>query len=156
MHIGMIVYSKTGNTLFVAEKIKEQLEKGGNTVELVSLKPKGEIKPDAKSVEFDHLPDVNSFDALIFGGPVHAFSLAMPMKSCFDQIGQLSGKKVAVFATQHLFKWMGGNRSVGQLKSLAQAKGGQVQGTGLIQWKKEDRRQQQIKEVVTRFSKVFK
>ena len=55
--IGVIYFSATGNTKFVAENIKKELKEKG-------------IDSDLVNIEKDIL-DVNKYESLIIGGPVH-------------------------------------------------------------------------------------
>lgn len=138
MKIGIIVYSKTGNTLSVGERLTAELK--GHEVELTSLKPTTEIKPDTKVVEFETLPDLGQYDVLILGAPVHAFSLCLPMKCYLDKVNALEGKKVLSFVTQHFKKaWMGGNRALKQMNNIAQSKGAIINKSAVIGWSRADR-----------------
>ena len=40
----------------------------------------GGDKPQSKDIQIENPPEVAGYDALIFGAPVHAFSLAPAMK----------------------------------------------------------------------------
>jgi len=91
---------------------------------------------------------------LIFGSPVHAFSLANAMKVYLEQIPSLQDKKIALFVTKNLpFEWTGGTRAIGQMKKICQYKGGIIMGTGIIIWNKQ--RDKKIAEVVDKFSRLF-
>ncbi|MGE5549694.1 MAG: flavodoxin family protein [Bacteroidota bacterium] len=148
MKIGIIVHSQTGNTYSVAQKLKEKLAAAGHAVDLERLKAVGEVKPGTKDVRFESLPDIGWYEALVFGAPVQGFSLAPAMASYLAQIGSLQGKKVACLVTQHLpHPWMGGNRTVGQMKRICEAKGAVFCGSGIVNWTNK-RREQKIVEVV--------
>lgn len=156
MKLGIIVYSKSGNTLSVAKTMQETLMAQGHDAELVSLEVKGEIRPDDKSVTFTNMPNLDQYEGLVFGSPVHAFSLSMPMKSFLDQAQDLKGKKAAVFVTQHLPKWMGGTRSLGAMAKRSESKGATVVAAGIVRWKNPEMRVQQIQSTVEAISKAFK
>ena len=154
MKIGIIVYSITDNTYSVAQKLSENLSAAGNEVEIESVNMVGGNKPQSKDIEIENPPDVSSYDALIFGAPVHAFSLAPAMRVYMEQISSLQDKKIALFVTKGLrFDWTGGTRAIGQMKKICQAKRGIVYGTGIVVWNKQ--RDKKISELVEKFSGLF-
>lgn len=154
MKIGIIVHSITNNTYSAAQKISENLSAAGNEVNIERVNMVGGNKPQGKNIEIENPPDVNQYDALIFGSPVHAFSLAPAMKVYMEQIPSVQDKKIALFVTKGLrFDWTGGTRAIGQMKKICQSKGGIIMGTGIIVWNKQ--RDKKIAEVVERFSKLF-
>ena len=154
MKIGIIVYSQTENTYSVAQKLQENLIAAGHEVNVERVITVSEAPPGAKNIEFEARPDVNIYDALIFGAPVHAFSLAPAMRAYMGQISSLQDKKVVLFVTKGLrFDWTGGTRAIGQMKKICQVKGGIVYGTGIVVWNKQ--RDKKIAEVVEKFSTLF-
>lgn len=154
MKIGIIVYSRSGNTYSVAAKLKENLQANGHTVNIEQLTPAGGTSNNAKNIQFEKLPDVNAYDALIFGTPVHGFSVSQEMTAYMKQLPSIQGKKVACFVTKGLpFKWTGGNRAISQMKEACESRDGIVGETGIVIWGKN--RDKDIKEVVERFSKSF-
>ncbi len=154
MKIGVIVYSQTGNSWEVAQNLQEKLLEQGHEVEVEKVEIAGEAAPRAKDVTFTNIPDSSAYDALVFGAPVHAFSLAAPMKLYLEQIDSLQDKKVALFATKGLkFNWTGGNQAVGKMKKICQAKGGTVVGTEIVVWNKA--RNKKIDELTRKFSVLF-
>jgi len=154
MKIGIIVYSQTNNTYSAAQKLQEKLMAAGNEVDIEKVIPVGEVHPGSKDIQFETLPDLSIYDALIFGSPVHAFSLAPAMRTYLDRIPQIQDKKVALFVTKGLrFNWTGGTRAIGQMKKICQAKGGMIVGTGIVVWNKQ--RDEKIAELVEEFSRLF-
>jgi flavodoxin len=154
MKIGIIVHSITNNTYSVAQKISENLFAAGNEVKIERVNMVGGNKPQGKDIEIENPPDVNQYDALIFGSPVHAFSLAPAMKLYMEQIPSVQDKKIALFVTKGLrFDWTGGTRAIGQMKKICQSKGGIIMGTGIVVWNKQ--RDKKIAELVQKFSKLF-
>ena len=135
MEIGIIVYSKTGNTYSVAEKLQKKLKADGHSVELEEVKPVGEVKPK-ENITFENKPNIDTYDAVIFGSPVHAFSLAPAMKEYLNQIQSLEGKKVACYVTKGLpFKSTGGKQAISQMTEIIQLKDGNLLGTDILVWK---------------------
>lgn len=148
MRIGIVVYSETGNTLSVAQGIVDRLTAAGNVTVLERVKPVGKPNPSAKEVTYESMPELSGYDALVFGSPVQAFSLALGMAKFIPQLKGLNGKRAAVFATQHLpFAWLGGNRAVSQMSSLLKEKGASPSNAGIVNWSGKAR-QDQIDSVI--------
>jgi len=155
MKIGIILYSQTGNTYSVSLKIKEKLITAGHSVNIERLKVVGEVRSGTKDIKFETLPNTEPYDALVFGSPVQAFSLSSVMASYLTQIPSLQGKKVAFLVTQFFpFPWMGGNRTVGQMKKICESKGAAVCGAAIINWLNPSR-EKRITEVIEKLSKLF-
>jgi flavodoxin len=155
MNIAIILYSETGNTYSVSQKLKEKLVKAGHSVNIERLKVIGKVKPGIKDIKFETLPDTDSYDALVFGSPVQAFSLSSAMTSYLSQLKSLQDKKVAFLVTQFFpFPWLGGNRAIGQMKKICESKGATAYGTAVVNWSKPNR-ERQITEMVEKLSKLF-
>lgn len=154
MKIGIVVYSQTEHTYSVAQKLQKKLQEKGKEVELERVVMKGEVQPGSKDMEFEIVPDVEEYDALVFGSPVQAFSLARPMKAYLEQIPSLQGKKIALFVTKGVrFNWTGGTQAIGKMKKISQSKGGSIVGTDIIVWNKN--RDDKIDALLRRFSAIF-
>lgn len=155
MNIGIIIYSQTGNTSSVALKLKEKLSAVGHSVGIERIEISGELGPRATNFQLKTKPDVDKYDALVFGAPVQAFSLSPAMKSYLSQIASLKSKKVACFVTKHLpFYWTGGNQAINKMKKICESKDGKVCGSGMVIWSSA-RRDQKITEVIDRLSRLF-
>ncbi|SEW18430.1 flavodoxin family protein [[Clostridium] fimetarium] len=140
MNIGIIVHSHTGNTLSVAEKIKEKFIAEGHLVTLEQVIAVNEDPGAAANVELKTIPDITGYDMIIFGAPVRAFSLSPVMLLYLNQLSSLQGKKISCFVTQQLpFTWLGGNRSIKQMKKAVIAKKGTVNETGVVNWSSKNR-----------------
>lgn len=154
MKIGIIVYSQTGNTLSVAEELKAKLLAGGN---LVSLEQVSAINKDATKIEQVQLankPDVSTYDMLVFAAPVQGFSLSPVMNAYLSGITSLKGKKVGCFVTHFFpYAWMGGNRTVGQMKKICESKGANIYETGVVNWSSSHRKNV-IADTVEKLSKI--
>jgi len=154
MKIGIVVYSQTEHTYSVAQKLQKILQEKGKEVELERVVMKGEDQPGSKDMEFEVMPDVEKYDALVFGSPVQAFALARPMKAYLEQIPSLQGKKIALFVTKGArFNWTGGNQAIGKMKKISQYKGGSIVGTDIVVWNKN--RDEKIDALLRRFSAIF-
>lgn len=155
MKIGIIVHSQTGNTLSVAQKLKEKLSSAGHTASIEQIKAVDEKQTDPKKMQIQKMPDISSYDALILGAPVHAFSASPVMKVYLSQLPSIQGKKVACFVTKMLpFKWTGGTGAVSHMKKSCESKGGSVVAAGVINWKSGSR-EKDIADLVEKFSKAF-
>lgn len=154
MEIGLICYSQTEHTYDVAEKLQEKLQAAGHSVNIERITTIGDVNPGSKEINFQNQPDIQGYDYLIFGSPVHAFNLAPAMKTYLEQIPSLQGKKIACFVTKGLpFHRTGGNQAISKMKKLCQAKGGTVIGTGIVVWRGS--REKDINELVQKFSALF-
>jgi len=153
MNIGIIVHSHTGNTLSVAEKLKEKYEKEGHLVTLEQVTAVNEDPQAAATAELKTIPDTTGYDILVFGAPVRGFSLSPVMLLYLNQLPSLQGKKISCFVTQQLpYAWLGGNRSVKQMKKAVIAKNGMVHETGVVNWSSK-KREDLITDLIKRVTK---
>jgi NAD(P)H dehydrogenase (quinone) len=147
MKIGIIVHSQTGHTHEVALKIQEKFQATGHTVNVEQLTISGGVRPE-------NPPDTGTYDALVFGAPVHAFTLSKGMEAYLKQIPSLQGKKVALFVTKgQRFLWTGGNQAISKMKKICESKGAIVCGTGIVVWNEE--REKQTTDLVETMSRCF-
>lgn len=138
--IGIIVYSATGNTLSVAERLKDALIKGGKQAEILRFKVEGNARTGVKDLKISEQPDLSLYDAYVFAAPVQGFAVASSMNAYLKQIIELNGKKVVLLTTQHFkYAWMGGNRAIKQMTELSISHGGIVIGSAVINWSRADR-----------------
>ena len=135
MNIGIIVFSRTGNTLSVAEKILKAAVNQGHTAAIERIHAEHEEPGNKFPLRLTALPEAKAYDAVIFGAAVEAFSLSPVLKVYLEQLPSLGGRKAGCFVTQHLKKpWMGGNRAIRQMRALLKAKGLDAQATGIVNW----------------------
>lgn len=152
MNIGIIVFSQTGNTNYVARKLKEVLSAAGHTVGIERLKV---LDDRSKRIAPGAPPDLEQYDGIIFGAPVRAFSLSPVMKNYLQQIKSLRKKKVACFVTKGLpFNWTGGNRALRQLVGMCRARGATICGTGIVKWV-NSKREKDIDDIVKKMVNLF-
>lgn len=151
MNIGIIVYSQSGNTLSVAQKLEKVIKSAGHTVSIARVEPVSEgVHSPLKST-----PDITVYDAVIFASSVRAFSLAPVMKLYLSQISDITGKQASCFVTQHFKKkFLGGNRAVRQIKEACKEKGAEVIWSGVVNWS-SDIREKQIDDIVTKLSSIY-
>jgi flavodoxin len=155
VNIGIIVFSQTGHTQSVALRLQEKLSAAGHTATIEQVEISGELGSGVSNYQLKTTPEVGTYDALVFGGPVLGFALSPAMKDYLTQIASLKGKKVACFITKSLpFYWTGGNQAVKTMRELCESKGGEVCGSGIVLWS-SGRREQMIADVVERLCRLF-
>ncbi|HUT86844.1 MAG TPA: flavodoxin [Candidatus Heimdallarchaeota archaeon] len=155
MNIGIIVYSQTGNTLSVAEKLKEKLAAVRHVVVLEQVTVAGGRKSGDRAFQLETRPDVAQYEALIFGSAVEAFSLSAVLATYLRGIGSLEGKQVACLVTQSFpYPWMGGNRAIRQMRRICESKGATVRGSAIVNWAKS-RRAKTTAQAIERLSSLF-
>lgn len=155
MKVGIIVHSHTGNTLYVAERLKEELIAQGHFVNLEQVRALQENPSASRNIQLNLIPDITSYDALIFGAPVNGFSLSSVMKAYLKQLPTVKGKKISCFVTQHFpYQWMGGTRSINQIKEICGAKGETIMETGIVNWSHKHR-EKMIIDVVEKLKNSF-
>lgn len=155
MKIGIIVHSHTGNTLSVAEKLKEKFLSAGHSVSLHRVSAHNPEETNVQKIQLNERPEIRSYDVLLFGAPVNAFSLSPVMQSYLSAIESLKSKKVACFMTQSFpFPWMGGNRSLKQMTDICQSKGAHPYEIGIVNWTKMPKLEKRINTVVEKLSRL--
>ena len=155
MKVGIIVYSKAGNTYSVAEKLKEALENAGHSANIERIEVIDEKQTDINKIQIQSNPNLEKYDAIVFGAPVNAFSLCPAMNAYMSQINPLGDKKIACFVTKGLpFASTGGNQAIGQMKKICESKGGNISGSGVIVWNKD--REKQITKMSEELSNLFR
>ncbi|THB81422.1 MAG: flavodoxin [Desulfobacteraceae bacterium] len=85
MKVLVTYFSQSGNTEKIAKAICEEASKAGNA----DLKKLEEITPDMAA----------GYDCIFMGSPLHAGSLAAPVKKCLKALKAVSGQKIAGFIT---------------------------------------------------------
>lgn len=154
MKVGIIVHSRTGNTLSVAQRLKEVLTSAGHTVNLERVTAVDENPSAAGNIKLKTIPDTSEYDVLIFGAPVHGFGLSPVMKAYLAQIPSLKGKKVGCFLTEFFpLASMGGNRAMGEFKKACEAKGENVFNEGIVNWSM-GQREKKISNVLEKLGKL--
>jgi flavodoxin len=142
MKVGLIVYSQTGNTLGVAEKIRDVIQEKGHEVALERVQTEGDTNK-GEPLRLVGAPDPNGYDAVVFASPVQAFNLAQGMKLYFRQVPEFETGKICCFVTQHLPKpWLGGNKAIRQMQAFCNKAGKAVAKTGIVNWKNAQREEQ--------------
>lgn len=140
MRIGIIVHSKTGNTLGVANRLKDALAAAGAEAEVEVLVAVRDEETDPAKVVLERIPAAVGFDALVLGAPVRGFSLSPVMAAYLDRAEVAEGQSVCCYVTHFFpFHWMGGNQALGQFRKRCEAKGLLVHDKGVIDWSSRKR-----------------
>lgn len=151
MNVGIIIHSFTGNTLSVAERIKNALDKLEHKVTIDRVTAVNENPNKSGSVSLNSVPKISSYDILILGAPVRGFSLSPVMKLYLSELKTLQGKKVGCYVTQSFpYAWMGGNNAIRQMVKICKAKGAFVFETGIVNW--SNKKEEKILNVVKKMS----
>lgn len=155
MKTAIIVHSLTGNTLSVAERLKDTLEKRGVNVYLEKVEPAGgenKNEMDTTKIAFRNRLDLTEFDNIVIAGPVRGFSMSPVLKAYFDQ-SSLKNRKVYMFVTHFFpFAFMGGTSAINQMKNFVEQRGGIVLDSSIIDWKNPSR-ERKIQSLLDQFSK---
>jgi len=142
MIIGILVYSYTGNTLMVAEKIKKQILKNGDSAQIHKVTCINGDPNGRQTLVLKDVPDLSGYNKLIIGAPINGFSLCKAMKIYF-QMNKIKASQVNCFVTQY-FKsaHFGGNRGIKQISEHIVKQGVKVNNTAIIHWSSKDRDKQ--------------
>lgn len=155
MNIGIMIHSRTGHTLSVAEELKDALTAKGHSATIEKVVAANDDEPEFDRIILDSSPDYEQYEALIIGAPVRGAALSPAMKAYLTSIPSLSSKKIECFVTEFFpFPSMGGNQAIKQMKTLCEEKGGEVVGTGIINWS-NPKRNKQIAQLAERQAAVF-
>lgn len=151
MKIGIIVYSQTGNTLSVAEKLKVALKKAGNEVIIDEIK----VVRENKDIKFTSIPDISKYECIVFATFTEGFALCPVMNLYLNQLNDLTNKKIAGLVTEYFpYPWMGGNNSIKQMDKVCLSKGKKLAKTGIINWSNK-KREEIIGNLVNNFITYF-
>lgn len=154
MKIGIVVFSYTGNTLSVANSLKERLMAQGHQAEIERIAPVDFNPRERKEITFKTLPEIAGYDAIIFGAPVMAFNLNPVMKAYLKQVSRLDKKILCYITMSFPYAWMGGKNAISKMKTAIATAGGKVEGEGIINWSRKSRNKM-IEDMVDGFSRVF-
>ncbi len=107
------------------------------------MKTAGEPDSAPARIEWLIFRGRNGYEAVIFAGPVWAFSLCSVMKLYLSKLSALRGQKVGLFVTQAFKKpWLGGNKAIRQMTKVCADKGGAIVKTGIVNWNSPQREEQ--------------
>ena len=108
MNIGIVYYSRSGNTKIVAEKLQEKFKENKAKVDLIEIKHDkrpGFIKAGRAGLNQMELPIINTdfnldkYDTILVGSPTWAGKSSPYIKTFFNKVKNIKDKKAAVFFT---------------------------------------------------------
>ena len=142
MNVAMVIHSQTGHTEYLAHKIGDMLKSRGQKSDYLKLNVTGSEKHSNKDIKFKEMPDLSSYDTIIFGSHVEAFRLAEAMQTYLDNMDMIEGKKAICLLTQALpFKWMGAGKALRQMEEALKKKGADVTAKKSISWSNKQKRE---------------
>jgi NAD(P)H dehydrogenase (quinone) len=120
MHIGIFVHSQSGHSSAIGMAITGKLREKGHEVDIQLILPAGRVRPRMKHVELrDDVPDMSSYDAIVFGGPIWGFTASPVVTAFIKEIPKLKGKKTLCYSTSGFPTAISGaKRSLNKLNSL--------------------------------------
>lgn len=124
-HIGIFYYSLTGTTEEFANVIAKALINEKNHIEIAKIKTNVEVTGPYQKFGILNLPDFSTYDFILIGGPVWAFSICPVVAEFIKKSKGLSNKKVIPFITMGFpLTFLGGNQSLKQMSKLIKENGG--------------------------------
>jgi len=154
INIGIIVYSRSGHTLSVAQGLQHKLSAAGHTATLTQVEAVEPVSPTATSVELKAWPEIDAYEALVIGAPSWGGTPPPPFRVYLEEIGSLEGKKVACLATGVCPASCGRNQTLPHMQQTCESKGATVLGSGSVCWWSL-RRKRQIAKLVDSISTLF-
>ena len=142
MNIAFVYYSHTGHTLKVADHLAASLEKDGHNIAVFPIKTVTKIDFQAEMVPIEAIPEIDEFDLILLGSPVHGARISAPIRTFLCAHETFDGKKIILFLT-HLFrKGWGADQAIESVQTLCQSKGAAFIGAFSVKWLSFQRKQQ--------------
>lgn len=155
MKVGIIIYSQTGNTLEVAEKIAHELRVRKVNVEIEKIEVDEKSIPRKNPFNITKSPDISKYDVVILGSLVEGFSLSPVMKKYIESIESFESKDIYCYVTHFFpFSWLGGKSAMKQMRSEVECHIGSVVHTGIVDWK-SNKRAEEIDTIVQNFADLI-
>lgn len=134
MKVNMVLYSHTGHTMRVGERISQVLHSNGIEVLINRLETVERLNFQALSVRTKEIPLIEGYDVIILGTPVHGGRMSAPLRFFIDETPSFENIPFIVFAT-HLFRrgW-GGTQTIQSVRKLCEGKGGIFLGAADVKW----------------------
>jgi len=143
MKTAIVVYSETGHTLSVAERLMQAYKAKQEDATLFR------IESNIHRTMVFHSPTLEGFDHVVIATPVQGFMPAAPMGLFLEQIGTLKGKTVDILLTQAApWAFFGGTNSLKKIALLIVAKAGLPSKTAIVHWMSKKREQQTNQAIV--------
>ncbi|MDO5575604.1 MAG: hypothetical protein Q4F84_00880 [Fibrobacter sp.] len=127
MKIAIVIHSQSGHTAAFARVIASKFNENGHEADIKLLRPTKHVHPGIKEFELRNAPEINEYDAVLFGGPVWAFTASPVIIKYITELEKLKGKKVASFVTMGFpFPWLGGNNAIKVMNNKLDCTGADV------------------------------
>jgi len=157
MKVGIIIHTQSGHTAQFARAIATKFNSNGHEAEIEMLRTSGQVSPGSRKFTIKNFPEVEQFDAILFGGPVWAFKASPVIMSYLSQLNRIKNKKVLSFVTMMFpFACMGGKQAIKAMDQELEASGGNVLPGEILQFffkanpQKMEQAVQRIYEVITK------
>jgi len=142
MKVAIILYSGTGNTRGVVERLAVKYRAQGHQAEVREIAVTGDPGKGADAFELTSTPRMDDADLVVLASPVMAFSLSPVMKAYLAG-AQPPKRPVLAVITQHFPRpWMGGRQALGGMKRALDRKGGSVGDSMIVNWTNKARGEQ--------------
>lgn len=132
--IKMILFSQTGNTMRVGERIAEKLTSAGFQVDIARLEPKERLNFKADVASTKEIPSVDGYDVILLGTPVHGGRMSAPMRYFLEQTPSLQKIPYILFLTHFFRRGWGVIQTIQELRKLCDGKGGKFLHATDVQW----------------------
>jgi NAD(P)H dehydrogenase (quinone) len=149
MKVGIIVHSKTGNSMHVASKIKEALMASGCMADICRVEATNDSESNPSAIQLVSRPDISSYDVLILGAPVRGGRLSPVMDAYLQTLPSVHDKIAFGFVT-HFFpnESMGGTQAIRRMDEICNAKGIELENTSIVSWMNPFKRVKSIQNTV--------
>ena len=155
MRIAIIIHSKSGNSYRCGLQIQAGLTALGHAIDLIRIKADGDQAMDPSLVTIKNLPDISSYEGLVFGAPVRAFAASAVIRATINALPNFDQRPVYCFVSQFFpFASMGGRKALDEMLAACQAKGGHPTAGPIINWT-SPRRNRRIQTLMEHCCKAF-
>jgi len=156
MKVGIIVHSKTGNSMNVASKIKEALMVSGCMADICRVEATNDSESNPSAIQLVSRPDISSYDVLILGAPVRGGRLSPVMDAYLQTLPSIHHKAALGFVT-HFFPKdsMGGTQAIRRMEEICNAKGIALKKTSIVSWMNPFKRSTSIQNTVGAFEALI-
>ncbi len=135
MKIGIIIHTQSGHTAHFARAIAAKFKSNGHEAEIEMLRTAGRVSPGSRKFTIKNSPEVEQFDAILFGAPVWAFKASPVIMAYLSQLTKIKNKKVLSFVTMMFpFPWMGGKQAIKAMNQELETSGAEVLPGEILQF----------------------
>lgn len=130
--IGIVIYSQTGNTLYVANKIHESLKKEGFKVHVERVEASRNMK-SPQSYEITFKPEIEKYDTLIFASYIEGFMLCPVMKDYLEELNSYNKDAYTLVTHYFPFSFLGGKNGLKKMNTILKDKFN-INGSYIVDW----------------------